>query len=192
MMHDSVSTSLLLRAQSNDRSAWERLADLYSPIVYTWVRRGGVPEADAEDVVQDVFLELSRGLSRFRRDQPGDSFGGWIRTLARRRTCDYHRRGALVGIGGSSTRLKLEQLPEAVADEDTDPTDDPTAELFQRGLELLRPEFSERTWQAFHAVAMDERPAAEVAAELEMTVGAVYMAKSRVLKRLREELDGLL
>ena len=191
MTHDSVSTSLLVRARSNDRSAWEKLADLFSPIVYTWVRRGGVPEADAEDVVQDVFLELSRGLNRFRRDRPGDSFGGWLRTLTRRRTCDYHRRGPTLGTGGSAARLTLEQVPEAVPD-DADPTDDPTAELLRRGLESIRAEFAERTWQAFEALAVGERPAAVVAAELGLTVGAVYMARSRVLKRLREELEGLL
>ena len=191
MSHDSVSTSLLMRARSNDRSAWEKLADLFSPIVYAWVRRGGVPEADAEDVVQDVFLELSRGLNKFRREQPGDSFGGWLRTLTRRRTCDYHRRGHMVGSGGSTARLKLEQVPETILD-DEDPTDDPTAELLRRGLESIRGEFAERTWQAFDGVTAAERPAADVAAELGLTVGAVYMAKSRVLKRLREELDGLL
>lgn len=85
---NSVSTSLLVRARANDRSAWETLSELFTPIVYTWVRRGGVPEADAEDVVQDVFLEVARGLARFHKDQAGDAFGGWLRTLTRRRTCD--------------------------------------------------------------------------------------------------------
>lgn len=190
MTPDSVNTSLLVRAQSNDRSAWEKLADLVSPIVYTWVRRGGVPEADAEDVVQDVFLELSRGLNRFRRDQPGDSFGGWLRTLTRRRTCDYFRRGHTAGVGGSTGRMRMEQVAETLTDDD--PTDDPTSELVRRGLESIRGEFAERTWQAFEALAVAERPVADVAAELGLTVGAVYMARSRVLKRLREELDGLL
>ncbi len=189
MTYDSVSTSLLVRARSNDRCAWEKLADLVSPIVYTWVRRGGVPEADAEDVVQDVFLELSRGLNRFRRDQPGDSFGGWLRTLTRRRTCDYYRRGHAVGAGGSAAKMRMEQVPEAP---DGDPTDDPTAELVRRGLESIRGEFAARTWHAFEALAVAERPVADVAAELGLTVGAVYMARSRVLKRLREELEGLL
>lgn len=188
---DSVSTSLLVRARANDRTAWERLADLFTPVVYNWVRRGGVPEADAEDVVQDVFLEVARGLARFHKDQPGDSFGGWLRTLTRRRTCDYHRRGPLAGAGGSTARAALEQVPDTPHD-DADPTDDPTAEVVRRGLELIRPEFEPRTWQAFQAVAADGRPAADVAAELGTTVGAVYMAKSRVLKRLREELDGLI
>ena len=186
---DSVSSSLLVRARANDRTAWERLADLFTPVVYTWVRRGGVPEADAEDVVQDVFLEVSRGLNGFHRDQPGDTFGGWLRVLTRRRTCDYHRRGHLAGAGGSTARVLLEQVPDTLVD--TDPTDDPTAEVVRRGLDLIRDEFEPRTWQAFQAVAVAERPAADVAAELGLSVGAVYMAKSRVLKRLRAELDGL-
>lgn len=192
--NDSVSTSLLVRARANDRTAWERLADLFTPIVYTWVRRGGVPEADAEDVVQDVFLDVSRGLVRFHRDQLGDSFGGWLRVLTRRRTCDYHRRGNPLAVGGSAARAVIEQVPDAVADAvaDAEPTDDPTAEVVRRGLELVRDEFEPRTWQAFQAVAVNERPAADVAAEMGLSVGSVYMAKSRVLKRLREELDGLL
>jgi RNA polymerase sigma-70 factor, ECF subfamily len=187
---DSVSTSLLMRARANDRTAWERLAGLFTPIVYGWVRRGGVPEADAADVVQDVFFEVARGLARFHRDQPGDSFGGWLRVLTRRRTCDYFRRGDPPAAGGSTARVLMEQVPEPAAD--ADPTDDPTAEVLHRGLELIRDQFEPRTWQAFQAVAVNERPAADVAVELGLSVGAVYVAKSRVLKRLREELDGLI
>lgn len=87
--------------------------------------------------------------------------------------------------------MTLEQVPEVALD-DADPTDDPAAELLRRGLESIRGEFAERTWQAFEALAVGERPATDVAAELGLTVGAVSMARSRVLKRLREELDGTL
>jgi len=191
-LNDSISTSLLVRARGNDRIAWETLADLFTPIVYNWVRRGGVPEADAEDVVQDVFLEVSRCLNRFHRDRAGHSFGAWLRVLARRRVCDYHRRGRQLAVGGSAIQSILNEVPEADFDEQNDPTDDPTAELMRQCLEMIRAEFEPRTWSAFRAVSMEERPAAEAAAELGMSVGAVYMAKSRVLKRLREELDGLL
>lgn len=83
-------------------------------------------------------------------------------------------------------------MPDAPAEPEADPTDDPTAEVVRRGLERIRGQFEPRTWQAFRAVAVDGRPAADVAAELGVTVGAVYMARSRVLKRLQEELDGLL
>jgi RNA polymerase sigma-70 factor (ECF subfamily) len=191
----SVSTSLLLRVQTCDPAAWERLVSLYSPLVYRWCRQRGLQSADAADIGQEVFRAVARKIADFRRERPGDTFRGWLRTITRNKIRDHLRRqqpGA-TGVGGSEAQRQLLQLPS----EDGE-ADDPAAEaseaalVYRRALKLLRQEFEERTWQAFWRVAVGDLAPAEVAAELGMTVNAVYLAKSRILRRLREEFADLL
>ena len=187
----TIPPSLLERVRANDGRARERLTRPCAPLVYAWVRRGGVPEADAPDVTQDVFLELARSLARFRRDQPGDTFTGWVRTIARRRAADHARARTTLAVGGSDARRELEQLPVPPELSGPPESDPDRAEVLRRGLELVRGAVAEKTWKAFEATSVHGRPPADVAAELGMTVGAVWVAKSRVLKRLRDELDGI-
>ena len=189
----SLATSVLERVKQHEPAAWDRLTKLFAPLVYAWVRRGGVREADAADVVQDVFLDIARSISRFHRTRENGSFTGWVRTIAQRRIADHFRRNLdPVPAGGTAARRFLEGTPESIPEGSSclEPDDSP-ARLVRGGLDLIRGEFEERTWKAFARTALEHRPAAEVAAELSMSVGAVYVAKSRVTKRLREELDGL-
>ncbi|QDU21285.1 RNA polymerase sigma factor [Urbifossiella limnaea] len=190
-MSETITPSLLERVRHQDAAAWHRLVLLFTPVVYQWVRRGGVPEADAPDVVQDTFVGVLHSVVEFRRDHDGATFRGWLRRITQYKVRDFFRRQAdrPTAEGGSAANVRLHLHPELPPDDEADETD--SQSLVRRGLELIRDEFEPRTWQAFQAVGVDERPAAEVAAELGMSVGAVYVAKSRVLKRLREELDGL-
>jgi RNA polymerase sigma-70 factor, ECF subfamily len=187
---EDLSSSILIRARRNDPEAWQRLTHLYAPVVYGWIRRGGVIEADAPDVVQDVFLEVSRCLDRFDKYAPGNSFGGWLYTITRRRTIDFLRRRGPIATGGSTALGRIVEMPEPP--EFDAETDDPTPGVLRRGLELIRDDFESTTWRAFELTAVQQRPAAAVAAELGLSVGAVYVAKSRVLKKLRVVLDGLI
>lgn len=189
----SVSASLLARVRDNDSAAWSRLVRLFTPLVYLWIRKDGVPSADAPDAAQDVFLEVARSLPRFRRDRPGDSFTGWIRTIARRRACDHARARAksFAAVGGSNALEQLAEIPEPLPPEPVE-YGPAGAELLRRGLDLIRDEFTDRTWRAFEATAVHGRPPRDVAGELGLSIGAVYVAKSRVRKRLRDELDGLI
>lgn len=194
----SIATSLLERVRRHESAAWERMTRLYTPLVYSWVRRAGVNQSDAADVVQDVFLEVTRSILRFRRTETGDTFSGWVRTITTRRAADHLRKQRDPDpAGGTAAQLRLEQLadPHANSSSSTDATPDPhdsSTELVRRGLDLIRCEFQDRTWLAFENTALKGRSTAEVAAELGMSMGAVYVAKSRVTKRLREELDGLI
>jgi RNA polymerase sigma-70 factor (ECF subfamily) len=188
---DFTSTSLLERARGQDRQAWERLVDLYTPLVYAWCRRSGLQPADAEDVGQEVFRAVARGLAGFRKDRDGDSFRGWLRTITRNKVRDFAdaRKRCPPGAGGSDVADRIEQLPEP------EPEADLTADrqlLYQRALEVLRTEFEERTWQAFWRVVVEDVPADETARQLGTTLNAVYLAKSRVLRRLREEFADLI
>ncbi|HEX5102529.1 MAG TPA: sigma-70 family RNA polymerase sigma factor [Pirellulaceae bacterium] len=188
-----TSSSLLHRAQSRDADAWRRLAELYGPVVYRWVRQAGFQEHDAADIVQDVFQSVLTSLDRFGHQRPTDRFRDWLWTITRRRAIDFIRQRAAqpAGAGGTEAQARIQELPEQLPEANGEEAASAEAELVRRALELVRPEFAEHTWQACVQTAIDGRRPADVAADLEMTVGAVYVARSRVLKRLRQELEGL-
>jgi RNA polymerase sigma-70 factor (ECF subfamily) len=162
--------------------------------VYVWCRRAGVSEPDAADVSQEVFTAVARHIADFRRDRPGDSFRGWLWTITRNKVRDHWRRVAVQAkaAGGSTALQLMHQVAESPVSEPEADGDDQPGDLYRRALELIRSEFEERTWKAFLMVTVEGRLPADVAADLGTTPGAVYIAKSRVLKRLREEFGDLL
>jgi RNA polymerase sigma-70 factor (ECF subfamily) len=190
-----TSTTLLDQAKAGDATAWTRLEFLYTPLVRWWCRRHGVrgPQ-DVEDVTQEVFATVSGKIGGFTKGEAG-SFRSWLYTITWHKAGDHYRRTRAqpAGAGGSDAHGRLEQLPEAAPDSSSD--DQVASEqaiLVRRALELVRPEFQSRTWEAAWRVAVDGQSPADVAAALGMTAGAVYTAKSRVLGRLRELLTDLL
>lgn len=180
--------SLLERLrQPGQEQAWRRFVQLYTPMLFSWARRQGLQDADAADLVQEVFSLLVRKLPEFTYDQ-GRSFRAWLRTVTLNCWRTRCRRAAL-------------PLEKNLASLDDLPGNDPAAELGEaeyrhwvvgRALELMRAEFQPATWQACWECVVEGRQAAEVADQFGISVGAVYMAKSRVLSRLRQELQGLL
>jgi RNA polymerase sigma-70 factor (ECF subfamily) len=190
---DATSPSLLDRARHNAPGAWERLVELYAPLVYHWCRRAGLGPEDGADVFQDVFRAVAEHLADFRRDRPGDTFRGWLRTITRNKVRDHFRRLADQprAAGGTDAQLRLHDVPDPLADDDPSDAGVVAAQV-RRVLESIRGEFEERTWQAFWAVQMDGRGTDEVGGELGLTPSAVRKAKFRVLRRLREEMGDLL
>ena len=188
----STSRSLLAGAKLQFAPAWERLVRLYGPLVASWCRRWGVAEQDISDVLQDVFSAVARHLDSFRKEQPADTFRGWLSTIARNKVRDHFRQRAAepTAAGGTEASRRIQQIPDLCAiDDRADSSDDPLfGELLLKALQSIRSEFHENTWQAFWRVAIDGRSATEVGADLNMTPGAVRVAKSRVLLRLRREL----
>ena len=189
----SISSTLLERLCAGRPDAWQRLVDLYGPVVYGWCRQLGVSQIDAADVVQDVFAGVTADVGRFRRDRPGDSFGAWLRTITRHRVCDHFRRrqNQPAARGGSTAYERLLSLAEAPEETSSVPPVEKEGWFSRRVLDLVRAEFEERTWTAFWQIVVDGRPPAEVAAAMGLSLPAVYKAKSRVLRRLRQELEGL-
>lgn len=190
-----TSFTLLGRLRSNDPLAWERLSELYGPLVYGWIRRAGLQPEDSADVTQTVFQSVFVGFARFRKDRPTDRFRDWLWTITRNRTIDHVRkmRSAAIGMGGSDVHAQWQQLPEDLLPEAPDAATEAseTTLLVRRALDLVRSEFEPRTWQACWKTTVEGIPVSDVAAELEMSTGAVYVAKSRVLKRIRQELESL-
>ncbi len=179
-------SSLLLRVKAEDQAAWERLVSLYTPLVYYWCRQFRLQAADAADVGQEVFQAVAGSVARFRRERPGDSFRAWLRTITHSKACDFLRRRREQPVGGSDAMTQLYQVPDA-PEADGAETSNETRLLYQRAVELVRSVYEEKTWEAFRAVVVDGQPPAAVASELGISTNAVYLAKARILKRLREE-----
>jgi RNA polymerase sigma-70 factor (ECF subfamily) len=185
--------SLLEQLRANDAAGWQRFLALYGPLVRFWCARGDLHGPDVEDVAQEVFAAAAASLPGFRRAEPGDSFRGWLRGIARNQLRMHYRRnrGRPQAEGGSDALAQLENVP--------DPLSEPVAgeeaqmsELYRRALEQVRCEFPDHVWQAFWLTAVEDRAPAALAGELHMTVNHIRQAKSRVLRRLREELAEML
>jgi len=173
-----------LREPANAK-AWDDFVELYTPFIFYWARRVGMRDDDAADLVQDVFTLLVRKLPDFVYDR-NKGFRSWLRTVAINKWNENRRRSGPPVDGDAD----LSRLPAA----ESDPFWEAEYRQFilDRALDVLRGEFQPRSWQACWEVVARGRPAAEVAAELGMTVAAVYAAKLRVVNRLRRELDGLI
>lgn len=196
---DSIPTSLTLleRVRSRDRDAWGLFCELYTPVIYRWACLTGLQEADAADITQDVLVLVSEKLETFRRENSGQSLRAWIRTIARNKARDLFRarQRQAVAAGGTDAQVMLRNLSHEGPDTESEEAEegfDAEAAIIHGAAILLKPQFEEHTWQAFQQTAVEGRKASEVAADLNMSVGGVYTAKSRVLARLRKELDGML
>jgi RNA polymerase sigma-70 factor (ECF subfamily) len=171
--------------QTDDAEAWDWFVRLYTPLLYSWARRTGLHEADAADLVQEVLALLVRKLPEFRHD-PDRSFRGWLRTVLRNKHRELLRRRP----PPIATAAALDDLADPAGDPFGE--DDYRHEIIRRALTLLRPDFEPATWEAFQQTVALDRPTAEVAAELGLSINAVRLARFRVLRRLRQQLEGLL
>lgn len=147
---------------------------------------------DAADIVQEVFATIAGRLHSFDRNRSDSTFRGWLYVITRNKVRDRARAMSrrLKIVPATDAKVDLDLHAEKIPQEFDDPTE--TRRIVQRALQLIQVEFEYRTWRAFHRVAVDDVSAADVAEELSMSVGAVYKAKSRVMLRLRLELDGLI
>jgi RNA polymerase sigma-70 factor (ECF subfamily) len=181
--------SLLAGLRVQQPEAWQRLVHVYGPLIYNWCRQRGLQAVDAEDVVQDVFRVVLTRIVQFRKESPQDTFRGWLWTITRNKLGDHWRRCTAhpQAAGGSEFREQLEQVPDAESAAGGEPPAE-TAGVYRRALALIQSEFEEKTWQAFWRVVCENRRPADVAQELQLSLNAVYLAKSRILRALRETL----
>lgn len=188
MADRGTSLTLMGKLRGNEAGAWDRLVQLYGPLVNYWCVQWGCGREDAEDVVQDVFRAVSGGIQQFRRDRPGDTFRGWLRGVTRHQLLIHARKntGEAEAAGGTDAFRQLQAVPES--------EDSPVElnALYRRALELVRSEFEANTWAAFWRNVVDGQSPEMIAAETGVSAAAVRKAKSRVLKRLKEELGDLI
>ena len=182
-MH-STPPSLLDRLRSPaDADAWVRFVRLYTPFLYHWARRHGLDPADTADLVQEVFAQLLKALPTFAYD-PNRSFRAWLAVVVGNKWRELNRK------------RRPQTVPAAELADQPGPADDFDDREYRshvagRALRLIQAEFAPSTWKAFWGVVVDGRPADAVAADLGLTANAVYLARGRVLRRLRAELAGL-
>ena len=180
--------SLLLRLRdSQDHQAWMEFVSLYEPLTYRLLRRHGLQDADAQEVMQDLFLAVSRNIDRWDPAKDRGSFRGWLRRVARNLVINWlkHRERGAVAIGGSELQAMLEMLPADDGPETVEFDQEWRRALFHRAAEQVRSEVHLATWQAFWETGVMGTSPADAAKKLGMTVGAIRVAKCRVLARLQ-------
>jgi len=191
---DVTSHSLLNRLRSPDSNEWDRLVELYSPLLRVWLRKYEVQGSDADDLLQEVLLTVSNEIGKFDHAGHPGAFRGWLKAILVNRLRKFWRA--------------RDRQPQARADSDLDARlvqlDDPASEMsriwdrdhdrfvLRQLLALTESQFEPGTWQAFSRVALDGQKPADVACELGISLNAVCLAKSRVLRRLRQESEGLI
>lgn len=189
-----TSPSLLERLRARpDEASWQQLVDLYRPMLYAWLRRYALQASDADDLVGEVLATIVRELPQFRYEPERGSFRGWLRTILVNRLRGYWRarQGQAVATGDSDFGSMLEQLADPHSDLTRRWNQEHDRHLAGQFLERIQPDFEATTWRAFSRVVLEGAPPRTVAAELGVSVNAVFIAKSRVLQRLRQELRGL-
>jgi RNA polymerase sigma-70 factor (ECF subfamily) len=186
-------SSLLARIRNlQDREAWHQFVELYAPLVYDFARRRRLQDADAADLTQDVLRAVAGAADRLSYDRRRGSFRGWLYAVARHKFSDFlaHRRRPGQGSGDPAEHERLAEQP-ARAEEASLWDQEYERRLFAWAAERARGEFRTPTWQAFWLTAVEGKDPREAAASLGMSPGAVYIARSRVLARLRKHIQEL-
>lgn len=162
--------------------AWHRFVDLYTPLLYHWIKELNIPAADTSDLLQDVFVQLYRKLPEYQQTRRGH-FHGWLHSVLRNKAYEWKRKQ-----NPSHAAIDLDVASSSLSDHDEQ---EYRQYLVNRLLQLMKDSFPEATWRACWENVVEGRSAEEVAMELGITVNMVYLAKSRVLRKLRQEIVGL-
>src|SRR5580658_8149400 len=192
---DSPLTRASLLVQLRDganHAAWQEFAKLYGPVIYGFARNRGLQDADAADLMQDVMRSVSKAIARLDYDRNQGTFRGWLFTITRNKVFNFFsaRRLRPQGSGDTTTNRLLDTQPDS-----SDGANAWEIEYQRRlaalAMERVKSEFQENTWRAFWLTAVDGVAVAEVAKQVGISPGAIYVAKSRVLARLKEEVEAM-
>jgi RNA polymerase sigma-70 factor (ECF subfamily) len=181
--------SLLVRLRdARDDGAWSQFVDLYAPLVFGYARKQGLQDADAADLTQDVLQAVSGGIRRLDYDPRRGSFRGWLFTVVRNKLRNFLAAQKRPGRGSGDTdaQLLLQELPAREDDQTSWWDQEYERRVFAWAAEQVRGAFQESTWQAFWQTAVQGRTGPEVARQLGLSVAAVYLAKGRVMERLKQ------
>lgn len=185
-----TSVSLLERLRAApDEAAWRRFVDIYGPLIYRWLTEYGLQDHDARDLGQEVLLTVVREMPTFHYDPGRGSFRGWLRGVLRNRLRAFwrDRRTKPAGWAEGDLETRLDDLVDPGSDVARRWDEEHDRYVAARVLEFLKGEFEPTTWQAFWRTMVDGEKPVVAAAALGITANAVYLARARVLRRLREE-----
>jgi RNA polymerase sigma-70 factor (ECF subfamily) len=183
--------SLIVRLQDNDGEAWEEFVDLFAPLIFHWCQRLNLGTSDSSDVMQEVFAAVSVSISNFRNRGNG-TLRGWLWTITQNKVRDFYRRNRHreSALGGSAAQLKLAQMIQPIDEQSFEELTSvvQSKRLLHRALRLIENDFKESTWQAFWRATIEGQPTNSIAQDLGISPNSVRQSKSRVLRRLREQL----
>jgi RNA polymerase sigma factor (sigma-70 family) len=185
--------SLLVRLRDpNDADAWRDFVRLYAAVIYGFARKRGLQDADAADLMQEVLRSVAGAVGRLDYDPGKGTFRGWLYSVTRNKVYNFleSRRRHARGTGDSNAHQRLEEHPGRESEVD-DWDREYERKAFAWAADRVRPEFQPNTWQAFWLTAVEGQNAKDAGRRLGLTPGAVYVAKSRVLARLKEEVSQL-
>lgn len=194
---ESTSTDLINRVIEGDQQAWTEFVELYSALIYSRCRAASLSPHDSADVTQEVFRRIYRTIPNFRRDEPGQGFRRWLRTIAANVIVDHFREQNRhpAAFGGTTIGEWLAAIPDPFSESsDSAQSSDQSSSAFRlhKALNSIRIDYENTTWQAFWLTVVEGRLPVDVAEELGMTTGSVRQAKYKILRRLRMELEGLI
>jgi RNA polymerase sigma factor (sigma-70 family) len=181
--------SLLVRLKGEaGESAWAEFVDIYTPLIYGYCRKHGLQDADAADVSQEVMRAVVRAMEKFEYDPNRGKFRGWLLTVVRSKFNNLlaSRQRQPQAVGETAMNLLLDQEPTSAEQSDWDA--EYQRRVFHWAAERIKPRFKMATWEAFWRTSVEQQDVKEVAESLGLSVGAVYIAKSRVLAQLRDEI----
>lgn len=188
-----TSASLLERLRAASAPGdWERFVAIYESWINDWLRRHGLQDHDAADLTQEVLATVAQEMPTFRYDPQRGRFRAWLRTITVHRLQAFwkSRRRQPVALDESQFDAAIEQLRDPASDLSRAWDREHDAHVLRRALALIQPEFTSNTWAVFRRVVIEGEAVAAVAKDLDMTPNAVYIAQSRVLSRLRQEIRG--
>lgn len=191
---ENTSVSLLDQLRRSGQSdSWDRLLTLYGPLLRRWLFEYDVQASDADDLVQDVLLAVANDIKQFEHRGHVGSFRGWLKTILLNRLRKHWRRRDRKpgGFGGSEMDAKLAALEDPASEISLIWNQQHDQFVLRQLLQIVEPQFAPMTWTAFCRVALKAEKPAEVAQDLQISLNAVCLAKSRVLRRLRKEAEGL-
>jgi RNA polymerase sigma-70 factor (ECF subfamily) len=191
---DHTSLSLLQRAREGDDSrSWGLLAEIYTPLLKTWLLRYELQPSDIDDVVQETLLVVAREMSKFEHSGRAGAFRTWLKNILYHRLQNFWRtrRRHPQGAGDSGFLKTLNELNDPASEQSRAWDREHDQHVLRRLLEIVEPRFQASTREAFRRVVLEGQDAEKVADDLGMSLNAVMIAKSRVLKELRREGRGL-
>ena len=180
--------SLLLRIRDPaDAEAWRQFTELYARVIYGYCCRRGLQDADAADVTQEVLAQVARSIQAFEYAPERGRFRSWLGTVTHSKIERFRRKSGR-NPGGSADDPRIEEVASQI---ESEWTEEFNAQVLQTAMQRIRAEFEPQTWSAFELAWIENRPAQEIALQLGCRIHAIYVAKSRVLIRLREEVLSL-
>ena len=175
-----------------DREAWDQFVVIYRPVIYRMARRRGMQDADAQDLVQTVLMRVAGAIQGWEKLSPETRFRHWLRRVARNAIATaFSRQPKDAGVGGSEMLALLAEQAATAADIERELSRESMREKYLRAASVVRSDVDSDTWRAFELTVVNGQPCEEVANQLGKSVGTVYAARSRIMRRLREQVQRL-